>query len=78
VLVADSASEYEVTKTMRAWRKANAYMQSGQHEKAIYWLSQTHALLDGRPPRRRRLNGFDTGYMLGALVILIGLWVASG
>ena len=78
MLVADSASEYEVTKTMRACRKANAYMRSGQHEKAIYWLSQTHALLDGSPARGRRLNGFDTGYMLGAVVILIGLWVASG
>jgi len=29
-----------MTKTMRAWRKANAYVRSGHHAKAAYWLSR--------------------------------------
>jgi hypothetical protein len=67
-----------VTKTMRARRKANAYIRSGQHEKAVYWLSRTVAILDGERPRRRRLDGMDTGYMFGALGILVLLWVVKG
>jgi hypothetical protein len=40
-----------MTKTMRAWRKANAFVRSGQHAKAIYWLSRTVEVLEaGRPP----------------------------
>jgi hypothetical protein len=73
-----STSEYQVTRTMRAWRKANACVRSGQHEKAIYWLSQTRAILDGGPPRPRRLDGMDTGYMLGALVVVVALWFVTG
>ena len=66
-----------MTKAKRAWRKANAYVRSGQHDKAIYWLSRTQAILDGdRPHRRRRLEGIDTGYMLGALIVVVVLWVA--
>jgi hypothetical protein len=34
-----------VTRTMHAWRKANAYVRSGQHDRAIYWLSRTQVLL---------------------------------
>ena len=30
-----------MTRTMHAWRKANAYVRSGQHDRAIYWLSRT-------------------------------------
>jgi hypothetical protein len=62
---------------MRAWRKANAYMRSGHHEKAIYWFSQTNALLEGGPHDRRRRHGWDAGYMLGALVVLLALWVVT-
>ena len=35
-----------MTRTMHAWRKANAYVRSGQHDRAIYWLSRTQAILD--------------------------------
>jgi hypothetical protein len=65
-----------MTKSKRAWRKANAYVRSGQHDKAIFWLSRTQAILDGDRPRRRRLEGIDTGYMLGALIVVVVLWVA--
>jgi hypothetical protein len=78
---ADSASEYEVTKTMRAWCKANAYVRSGQHDKAIYWLSRTQAILDGEQSRWQRLDDRDVGYVLGAigfLVLLVLFWVAKG
>ena len=72
----DVASECEMTKAKRAWRKANAYVRSGQHDKAIYWLSRTQAILDGDRPHRRRLRGIDTGYMLGALIVVAALWAA--
>ena len=65
-----------MTRARRAWRKANAYVRSGQHDKAIYWLSRTQAILDGDRPHRRRLEGMDTGYMLGALIVVVVLWVA--
>ena len=64
-----------MTKAKRAWRKANAYVRSGQHEKAIHWLSRTQAILNGDRPHRRRLEGIDTGYML-ALIVVVVLWVA--
>jgi len=67
-----------VTKAKRAWRKANAYVRSGQHAKAIKWLSRTVEILDGEPPRRRRLDGLDASYMIGALVLLAVLWVGAG
>ena len=66
-----------MTRARRAWRKANAYVRSGQHDKAIYWLSRTQAILDEHRPRPRRLERFDKGYMLGALIVLVVLWVAS-
>jgi hypothetical protein len=65
-----------MTKAKSAWRKANAYVRSGQHAKAIYWLSQTQAILDGDRPHRRRSEGIDTRYMLGALIVVVVLWVA--
>jgi hypothetical protein len=66
-----------MTRARRAWRKANAYVRSGQHDKAIYWLSRTQAILDEHRPHPRRLERFDKGYMLGALIVLVVLWVAS-
>ena len=65
-----------MTKAKRAWRKANAHVRSGQHDKAIYWLSRTQAILDEHRPHPRR-ERFDKGYMLGALIVLVVLWVAS-
>jgi hypothetical protein len=68
-----------MTRLMRAWRKTNAYVRSGQHAKAIYWLSRTQAILDGGQPRQRRLEGMDTiGYMLAALFVLVVVWIAKG
>ena len=67
-----------MTKAKRAWRKANAYVRSGQHAKAIKWLSRTVEILDGEAPRRRRVDGLDAGYMIGALVLLVALWVGAG
>ena len=66
-----------MTKAGRAWRKANAYVRSGQHAKAIKWLSRTVEILDGEPPRRRRFDGVEVSYILGALVVLVALWVAA-
>jgi hypothetical protein len=67
-----------MTKAKHAWCKANGYVRSGQHEKAIYWLSRTHAILDGELPARRRGDGMNASYVLGALVVLIALWVGTG
>ena len=66
-----------MTRARRAWRKANAYVRSGQHDKAIYWLSRTQAILDEHRSHPRRLERFDTSYMLGALIVLVVLWVTS-
>jgi hypothetical protein len=71
-------SDFDVTKAKRAWRKANAYVRSGQHEKAIYWLSRTVAILDSERRSPPRQHGMDAGYMLGALVVLVLIWVAKG
>ena len=64
-----------MTKAKRAWRKANAYVRSGQHEKAIYWLSRTQAILDGERHQPHRLDGRDTGFLVGALVVAVALMV---
>ena len=74
----DATQECGMTQTMRAWRKANAYIRSGQHAKAAYWLSRMQAILDGDRPRRPRLNGMDIGYWVTALFVLVALWVAKG
>ena len=66
-----------MTRTMRAWRKANAHMRSGQHDKAVYWLSRTLQILDGGPPRRSRLKDIDAGYMLTALFFLVLILVVN-
>jgi hypothetical protein len=67
-----------MTRTMRAWRKANAYVRSGQHAKAAYWLSRTLAILDGERPRRRRLEGMEIDCLLGALFVLFVVLIAKG
>jgi hypothetical protein len=40
-----------MTRTMHAWRKANAYVRSGQHDRVIYWLWRTQAILDADAPQ---------------------------
>jgi hypothetical protein len=65
-----------MTRMTCAWRMANAYMRSGEHAKAIYWLSRTLAILDNERPRRRRLEGTD--YLLAALLIAVVVWIAKG
>ena len=67
-----------MTRAGRAWRKANGYVRSGQHAKAIKWLSRTIEILESEPPRARRVDGIDLSYMAGALVVLVALWVAAG
>jgi len=59
-------------------QKANAYVRAREHAKAIKWLSRTVEILDGERPRRRRFDGLDAGYMVGALVLVVALWVAAG
>jgi hypothetical protein len=65
-----------MTRTMHAWRKANAYVRSGQHDRAIYWLWRKQAILDAGPPCRSRLKDVDAGYMLAALFFFVLIWVA--
>ena len=67
-----------MTKTMRAWRKANVYVRSGQHDKAVHWLSRTLEILNGGPPRRSRLKDIDAGYMLTALFFFVLILVVNG
>jgi hypothetical protein len=66
-----------VTKAKRAWRKANAYVRSGQHDKAIYWLSRTVAILDGeRPARSRKYDTSVVGYVVAAAVV-VSVWITT-
>jgi hypothetical protein len=65
-----------MTRTKRAWCKANSYVRSGQHDKAIYWLARTQAILNGERSRWQRLDDMNDGYVLGALGVLVLLWVA--
>jgi hypothetical protein len=66
--------EVGMTRTMRAWRKANAYVRSGQHDKAVYWLHRTQEILDGPRPSRQRHEGMDISFMLVALFVLVVIW----
>jgi hypothetical protein len=66
-----------MTRAKRAWCKANFYVRSGQHEKAIFWLSRTVTILDGKPPKPHRLEGLDMSYMVGAVVIMLAIWIAA-
>jgi hypothetical protein len=61
-----------VTRAGCVWRKANTYVRYGQHAKAIKWLSRTVAILDGE-----WFDGVEASYILGALVVVISLWVAG-
>jgi hypothetical protein len=63
-----------MTRVMHAWRKGNAYVRSGQHDRAIYWLSRAVDLLEAGPPTPSRLKRMDPGYMFAALVFLVLLW----
>jgi hypothetical protein len=67
-----------MTRTMRAWRKANGYVRSGQHAKAAYWLSRTLVMLDGERARRHRPEGIETDYLLAVLFALVVVWIAKG
>jgi len=67
-----------VTKAKRAWCRANAYVKAGQHEKAIRWFSRTIAILERKPPRRRHFESAEVSYVLGALGVLMVLWVVAG
>ena len=67
-----------MTRMMRAWRRANAHMRSGEHAKAVYWLSRTLAILDNERPRRGRVEGMDIDYLLAALFVLVVVWIAKG
>jgi hypothetical protein len=62
-----------VTKAKRSWRKAMTFVRCGQHDKAIYWLSRTVAILEGKPPTRRR-DAPVVGYIVAAAVIL-SVWI---
>jgi hypothetical protein len=67
-----------MTKTMRAWRKANAYVRSGDHARAAYWLSRTLVKLDGNRVPRRRTKYIDADYLLAALFMLAVILIAKG
>jgi len=67
-----------MTKTMRAWRKANAYVRSGDHARAAYWLSRTLVKLDGNRVPRRRTKYIDADYLLAALFMLVVILIAKG
>lgn len=64
-----------VTRARRAWCKANGYLKSGQHAKAIYWFEQTQCILSEERPPRRRHGRMDLGYMLVAAGALI--WILA-
>jgi hypothetical protein len=67
-----------MTRTMRAWRKANAYVRSGQHAKAIYWLNRTVEILETGRPRPSRLKNIDGGDLLTVLFLFWALfWMAN-
>jgi hypothetical protein len=66
-----------MSRMMRAWCKANSYVRSGQHEKAIYWFLRTQEILDAGPPRSSPLKGIDAGYMLAAVFFLALLYVMN-
>ena len=67
-----------MTRTMHAWRKANAYVRSGDHAKAAYWLSRTLAILDGNRAPQRRTKYIDADYLLAALFMLVVILIAKG
>jgi len=67
-----------MTKMMRSWRKANAYVRSGQHAKAAHYLTRTLEILTGDQALRRRPKFVDTDYLLAALFVLVVVWIAKG
>jgi hypothetical protein len=67
-----------MTRTMRAWRRANACVRDGNHANAVYWLTRTQAILDGARPRRKHSDGMDTGYLITAVVVMLAFWIVMG
>jgi hypothetical protein len=65
-----------MSRTMRAWRKANRYVRTGQHERAIYWLLRTQQILEAGPPRSSRFKQVDIGYAAAAVFLVALLWAA--
>jgi hypothetical protein len=61
-----------MTQTMRAWRKANAYVRSGQHAKAIYWLSRTVEILENGRPRPSRLKKYRRRRFANGSILVLG------
>jgi hypothetical protein len=66
-------------RARRAWRKAQAYVRSGRHAKAEYWLRRTREILHGEQPPRWRLQDWDIGYFFVGLFVLAVLmvWIGS-
>ena len=67
-----------MTRMMRSWRKANAYVRSGQHAKAAHWLTRTLEILAGDQALRPRRKYMETDYLLAALLVLVVVWMAKG
>jgi len=67
---------FGMTRTMRAWRKANTCIRSGQHRKAIDWLFRTQEILEGGLPPRK--EDWASTYVLIAIVGLLIIWMVKG
>jgi hypothetical protein len=67
-----------MTRTMRAWRKANAFVRSGQHAKAAYWLCRTLETLDRDGTPRRRPKYVETDYLLAGLFVFVVILMTKG
>jgi protein-S-isoprenylcysteine O-methyltransferase Ste14 len=66
-----------VTKAKRAWRNGMRCVRSGQHTKAIYWLSRTVAILDSDPPTWSPQPATHVvGYVIAAVLIL-SVWITA-
>jgi hypothetical protein len=66
-----------MTSAKRAWIKANRYMNSGRHRKAVYWFEETQRILSEERPARRRHGRLDLGYMLVAFAALILIFASD-
>ena len=66
-----------MTRTMRAWKKANHCIRENRHTGAVYWLNQTKTILESSPPPRRRGDELNTIYILAALLLVFAVWVSA-